>query len=156
MRTFPEDFFNKIEYTSYNKNIFLEGSYENKFLTNYLLDIYKKLNYSVYYCDQSQMDELYAIRILVPEENIRDDMMTQFARYDMTNIYNFSKGNYSFIKMIQENIDNNILIDFYKNNCLNILDHFENVEKNFLADLTIPDMLSPTGLNFKGSLNTFF
>lgn len=156
MRTFPEEFFSKIEYTHYNKDIFLEGSYDNEYLTDYLLNIYKKLNYSVYYCDQSQMEDLIAIRVLVPEENIRDDMMTQFARYNTSNIYNFSLGNYTFIKMLQENVDNKTLIDFYKKNCLDVLDHFENVEKNFLADLTIPDMLSPTGLNFKGSLNTFF
>lgn len=156
MRTFPEDFFNKIEYTSYNKEMFLEGSFENEYLKNYLLNIYKKLNYSIYYADQSQMDELIAIRVLVPEENIRDDMMTQFARYDTSSIEKYSLNHYIFIKMIQDNVDNQTLINFYKTNCLEVLDHLENVDKNFLADLTIPDMLSPTGLNFKGSLGTFF
>ena len=152
LRSFSEEFFNKIIFTSYNQNIFLEDNYTNEYLTNYLLDIYKKNNFTPYCADLSKTDKIKTIRVLVPQIIFRKFLFLNNENFNLTKAYTYIMNIYKFVQMIKDNIDNQTLINFYKDNCLPLFLNQNNQEKDFISDLTFSDPLTPFGLNSKCSL----
>ena len=157
MRTFPENFFNKIIYTQYNKEIFLEGNYSNNYLKKHLINICKKLNLNPYYFNLSQDKNMVAIRILIPSLNLKTDLINQYYKYDIDNIYNYTINKYTFIKMLQDNVDNKILIDYYKNKCLLLLNKENEINNYYYSyNLSPIDPYQPFGLTVNLLENFFF
>ena len=156
LKNFPEDFFNKLKISNYNKDIFLEGNYQNEFLKDYFLKLLKNNNLTPYLTDYSQTKDMKAIRILIPEINFKDYLISNYYNYNYQFVYNYCINNYKFTNMIQQNIDNNELILFYKNKCLSLLSKDTLLDRNFLCDLTFADPLTPFGINPKGTLDENF
>ena len=58
--------------------------------------------------------------------------------------------------MIQNDVNNDILISFYKSKCLSLITNKQIFDKHFLSDLTFADPLTPLGLNSRGLLEETF
>lgn len=152
LRSFPENFFEKIIFTSYNKNIFLEDDYTNEYLTEYLLNICQQNNFTPYCANLSQAKDIKAIRVLIPQIVFRKFLFLENENFNFNKPYTYIMNIYKFVQMIKDNVDNQTLINFYKNNCLPLFLNQTNEEKDFISDLTFSDPLTPFGLNSKCSL----
>ena len=164
LESFPENFFNKIINSNYNHKIFIDNANDNLEIKNYLLKIFEKLNLHPFYYDISRTDTIKAIRTFLYEDsfiitnNINNKKYNSII-FDYQDIFNLLNNVYIFTDMIQQDIDNDTLTQFFKNNLLTKFE--DHVEKKFLYKaVTKHDPLTPLAPNpdktMLGFLQLFF
>lgn len=113
---FPEDFFNKIIYTDYNKEVFISSN-SNKTLINYFKELNHKLNYTFYYRDTSKLNNFYSIQLVCPDLEINLEKKEWIKSYK-------SKVNYEnvqYIKSLIIQLNNDLLNQNYNYDIYNEL-----------------------------------